>query len=227
MGSSLTSERKEKTLRSGCGTIWAGTLLWALCSAPVWSAQSEGGDATTATGEATIFPEPSAFASVEKWAEAIWIVQNRSGFTAELESAQPSYLVGEKAVFRFRTSRDCYLTLLNIGASGKLIMLLPNPYHPNPEETLVRAGRGWTTFPSAQDFEFTIQPPVGRERIKAVCTTRPLRVFENIDVSREFFQLQKQDRVRMRNVRPTRRPLDPQEWSVAQVQVTTRSAKAK
>lgn len=208
-------------------TVWAGLLLMALWACPVGSAQSEKSSAPPATGDTTIFPEPRAFASVEEWVEAIWTVQNRSGFTTELESAEASYQVGEKALFRFRTTQNCYLSLFNIGASGKLTMLLPNPYHPNPEQTLVRAGMGWTTVPSIEDYDIVIRPPVGRERIKAVCTTRPFRVFENIDVSREFFQLNKQDTGRMRNVRPTKRPLNPEEWSVAQIQVTTRASAAK
>lgn len=213
-------------MRTRCGMVWAGTVLLALLVFPASSAKAEERGASPAIGETGIFPEPRAFASVEKWVEAIWTVQNRYGFQAELESAQPSYRVGEKAVFRFRTSQDCYLTLLNIGASGKLTMLLPNPYHPNPEQTLVQVGMGWITVPSVEDFEFRIQSPLGRERIKAVCTTRPFRIFENVDVSQEFFQLHKQDTARLRNVRPTRRPLDSKEWSVAQVQVTTKAGAA-
>jgi len=93
------------------------------------------------------------------------------GFRIRVWAKKPRYRVGERAVLNFQADRDAYVTLFNLGTSGKLTLLYPNPFAQN---NFVRAGE-IVQFPRMADpFEYVIEGPRGTERIKAIATTRPL-----------------------------------------------------
>ncbi len=77
------------------------------------------------------------------------------------------YLVGDSIVVRFRTTSDCYLTLLNVGTSGKLTILFPNALHP---DNFVRAGDLHQIPDRGDGFEYRLGGPPGTERLKAIAT---------------------------------------------------------
>lgn len=167
-------------------------------------------------------PSPAPTQSVGEWAEDLWNQRNSEGFRTEIEPLRPSYHVGETAQFRFRTTQDCYLTVLNIGPRGTMTMLLPNFERPTPNLTLVRSNMGWVTFPSEEDgFEFSINPPLGAERVKAICTKTPTKLFENVDLKQGLLQLSDQDRFKLRDIGVSQKALGPEDWSAAQTQVIT------
>jgi len=83
---------------------------------------------------------------------------------AERESRR--YRVGEKVVFSVETTRDCYLTLLNIGTSGQVKVLLPNQFQ---RGNLLRAGVSQRVPESGSSFEFTLSGPPGTEGVMAIC----------------------------------------------------------
>lgn len=92
-------------------------------------------------------------------------------FRIRVWAGKPSYRVGETAVVSFQADRDAYVTLFNLGTSGKLTLLYPNPFARN---NFVRAGEV-VQFPRRSDaFEYVIDGPRGTERIKAIATTTPL-----------------------------------------------------
>lgn len=92
-------------------------------------------------------------------------------FRIRVWAQKPSYRVGERAVVSFQADRDAYVTLFNLGTSGKLTLLYPNPFARN---NFVRAGEV-VQFPRRSDgFEYVIEGPRGTERIKAIATTAPL-----------------------------------------------------
>ncbi len=123
-----------------------------------------------------------------RWVEAFWDLRNPSGFHTELVADRPQYRIGEKAGFRFRTTEDCYLTVVSIGVSGSWIVLSPNQYRSDLRQTLVRAADGWVPIPHpTQDrFEFTVDRPLGTERIKTICTKQPVALVRNMDFSRGY-----------------------------------------
>ena len=182
------------------------------------------GGVKPATQPVAPIPPPTKDQSVREWGEALWDQQVASAFKTELEPVKPTYQVGQDAEFRFRTMRDCYLTVVNIGPTGGFTQLLPNPWRPSPEQTLVRARQGWIIIPSSEEFGFTIDPPVGTERVKAFCTTKAVQLLEGIDVRKDLLQLspdKEQDRNRLRGMRPYGKDRAPLELSVASTQVIT------
>jgi hypothetical protein len=175
-----------------------------------------------AAGPSSVIPTPAPSQSVGKWVEDLWDQRNSEGFKTEIEPLRSSYRVGETAEFRFRTNQDCYLTVLSIGPSGTMTMLLPNFERPTPDMTLVRANMGWIAFPSADDgFQFTIGPPLGSERVKAICTKTPMKLFENVDLKSGLLQVSEKDRFKLRDLGVSKKTLSPDNWSAAQTQVIT------
>lgn len=175
-----------------------------------------------AAAPSSVVPTPAPSQSVGKWVEDLWDQRNSEGFKTEIEPLRSSYRVGETAEFRFRTNQDCYLTVLSIGPSGTMTMLLPNFERPTPNMTLVRADMGWITFPSADDgFQFTINPPLGTERVKAICTKTPTKLFENVDLKKGLLQLSEQDRLKLRDIGVSTKAQRPEDWSTTQTQVIT------
>lgn len=81
-----------------------------------------------------------------------------------------TYQVGEPVSFEFRSERDCYLTLLDVGTSGHITILYPNAFH---RDTFVKAGQVVTVPASDRDFKMTVSSPPGREMVVALATTRP------------------------------------------------------
>lgn len=173
-----------------------------------------------ASESAPILQAPAPTQSAEDWIEELWLLTNPGGFKTYLRPERPMSKVGEKMQFQFRTDEDCYLTVFNIGTSGKLTMLVPNST--DSRERLIRKSDGWITFPSARDgFNFTVDPPLGTERLQSFCTAIPMRLIESADLQNGFFQLSRNDHAKTRNIRPTTKVLSLQEWSVADAQVTT------
>jgi hypothetical protein len=88
-------------------------------------------------------------------------------------SARDSWTMGERVRLCVRSSRDCYLSLFNVGPTGNVTILLPNAHRQN---VLVRAGERFT-FPSQLDsVQFELLGPPGRERLLALASSRPLRL---------------------------------------------------
>jgi hypothetical protein len=102
---------------------------------------------------------------VEVWAE-------RAGSQGSLDQAPKEQLVqakvGDLIRFNFRAERDCYLSLVNLGTSGKVTVLFPNRYCPSG---FVRAGKVYRTeTPGEMPFKIRATGPAGRELVKAIAT---------------------------------------------------------
>ncbi len=175
----------------------------------------------------TPIPVPGSSQPFADWVEQFWNTENpEAGFRTELHPGKSAYPVGENAMFRFTTTQDCYLTLVNIGTSGKWTLLLPNPYQPHTRNTLVRAGTQGRMFPSPEDgFEFTVGPPLGSERIKAICTTKPIAIITGINLDQTFFSLSV-DTPKWRDLQVTKAASSDQtfDWSSAKAGIDTIAA---
>lgn len=149
-----------------------------------------------------------------QWVENFWDLQNPSGFKTELRPEREQYHRGEKAVFRFRTTRDCYLTAVNIGASGAWTVLLPNTFRSDPKHTLIRASEGWVRLPSNADgFDFSVGAPFGTERVKTICALRPITLIANMNLTQSLFQLTPREASRLRDLKVTQATMREEDWS--------------
>lgn len=80
--------------------------------------------------------------------------------------------VGDAIRFNFRADRDCYLTLINVGTSGKITVLFPNQYQP---DGFIEGGRIYQTETKGEmPFKIRAKGPVGRELVKVIATLEPL-----------------------------------------------------
>jgi hypothetical protein len=76
----------------------------------------------------------------------------------------------------FRATRDCYLTLLNIGTSGKLTVLFPNT---EQRDNFIVAGRIYQIPSPEAEFGFQLQGPPGLEKLKAIATLTRRELLES------------------------------------------------
>ena len=93
------------------------------------------------------------------------------------------YRIGDRIVVYFRSDEDCYLTLFNIGTSGKLTILFPNYLFQN---NFTRADRIYAIPGDEYPFEYELSGPPGVEKIKAIATTSKLNLMD-FEFSREEF----------------------------------------
>ena len=110
----------------------------------------------------------------------LWTAPAPAGGARDLnvtaKKKKAGYRTGQKIVVGFRASRDCHLTLLNIGTSGKLTVLFPNSLHP---DNLIKAGRDYRIPEADDDFEYELQGPPGVEKLKAVATLKKVTLLES------------------------------------------------
>jgi hypothetical protein len=90
----------------------------------------------------------------------------------ELWAAKNDYRIGEKVTFYFQTNRDAYVTLINKGTSGKVAVLLPNPYAP---PILIKGGTRYAVPGKDETYELPISGPPGEELVWAVATLKPIQ----------------------------------------------------
>lgn len=81
---------------------------------------------------------------------------------------------GETITFTIEADRDCYVTIMDMGTSGRIVRLWPNQY--SQGENLVKAHTP-RRFPSEADrFQYKIGGPSGVERIIAYATSQPGKI---------------------------------------------------
>ncbi len=96
------------------------------------------------------------------------------GVVAWVDHADNTYAVGEQVRLFVKASKDAYLTVLNVGASGRTTVLFPNAHQP---ETRVAANRVVEVPPPDSGTRIRVSGPTGRELIKVIATTHPNPLF--------------------------------------------------
>jgi hypothetical protein len=87
------------------------------------------------------------------------------------KGANPTYRLGDEMTLHVQAEQSCQVVLLNVGATGRLTLLLPNRFRP---ELALRAGEQVTLPDPAMGFAFTAGRPAGCQYTKAIATLRPL-----------------------------------------------------
>lgn len=95
------------------------------------------------------------------------------GVRVWMEGNRTELGIGELVVFHAESERDGYLTVVDLGTDGDVMVLLPNPFE---RENRIEAGQTFT-FPSEEmGFDIPAQPPAGRGMVKAFLTPEPLDI---------------------------------------------------
>lgn len=104
----------------------------------------------------------------------------RVTLTADKTVAKP----GDDLTLTFSADRECYLTLMDLGTSGRIVRLWPNDYSGRDNRIEANVKR---SFPGPGDnFRFRIGGPDGVERLIAYATSEKGRILSE----QEFQQLQ-------------------------------------
>jgi len=99
-----------------------------------------------------------------------------------------TYKIGDKINLYFNSERDCYLTLMNYGTSGKLTILLPNAIH---QDNFIKGGRTYAIPGDEYPFDYELSGPAGTEKIKAIATTQKLNLIDLSYKAGEIFPTSK------------------------------------
>jgi len=86
-----------------------------------------------------------------------------------------SYQLGDEITINFTASQDCYLTLINIGTSGKITILFPNAFI---QENFIRANQVYSIPGQEYPFLYKLTGPIGTEKIKVIATIKPVNLIE-------------------------------------------------
>lgn len=87
-----------------------------------------------------------------------------------------AYHIGDRIKVLFRANRDCYLTLLNLGTSGKLTILFPNALY---RDNSISANRVYEIPTKEYGFDYELQGPVGVEKLKVIATLEKIDLVES------------------------------------------------
>jgi len=113
--------------------------------------------------------------------------------TAWLDRQDSVYYIGEEVVFYVKTNQDAYLTLIDVGTSGReSIVIFPNKYRQNNRIKANQVLRIPAVADSAEMFQ--LGGPPGRELIKVIVTTHPLNFFNQTGLTTALGPYQKLNR---------------------------------
>ena len=87
--------------------------------------------------------------------------------TAWVDHPDKTYSFGERVVLNVKTDQDAYVTVLDVGTSGKVHIIFPNRYQ---RDNRVAAGQVVQIPDPRADFAFQVQGPAGSELIKVIAT---------------------------------------------------------
>jgi len=98
----------------------------------------------------------------------------------ELWSNKPSYKIGETMTLHFKTNKDCYVTILDVGTSGKVHILYPNRFSGGGQ---VLAGKTYSIPGRNDGYVIMVEGLPGMEVVRAIATLTPNSATE-IDFSK-------------------------------------------
>ena len=121
-----------------------------------------------------------------------------SDFRVEVWTDKTEYHIGEKDMkFHFRSERDCYLTLIDVGTSGNVIVIFPNLFHQN---NFIKAGIEYVIPNEDDGFKIEVGGPPGIEKIFVIASISRIEI-NNMNYSKEFYRgIKKEDKIATRDL---------------------------
>jgi len=154
-------------------------------------------------------------------AEGLQDIKNpKPGFKVELwaDRKDATYKVGDEVAFFFKASKDCRVTLFNVGTSGKVQIFFPNKYQ---KDNLVKAGKEYR-FPAKEaEYLFRLKGPAGEDLVKAIATIDDVTLVAAADVkpAGEVKEVVKPQSALARDVEIALKPVKTERWSEAELVV--------
>ncbi len=92
--------------------------------------------------------------------------------------ATPSYQPGEAITISVSVTQDSYVYLFNVRSNGEVTQILPNELDDFGRSNFLRAGETKTFPPSNANYRFTVDRPLGLDKVIAVASRNPLSTRE-------------------------------------------------
>jgi hypothetical protein len=137
----------------------------------------------------------------------------------KLWAEKSRYKVGEAVRVFFEANKDAYVTLVNVGTSGRITILYPNKFSPSNE---VKAGKTYSVPGAGEQYDLVLSGPTGVELVYALGTSTPTQ-FAEANFAREAFPTvnDKADVLtRDINVAVKKIPLKEQASALVEIEVT-------
>lgn len=94
--------------------------------------------------------------------------------TAWVDHEDNTYAFGENVVLSVKTNQDAYLTIVDVGTSGRVHIIFPNRFQ---ADNRIRAGQAIQVPDPRADFDFQVNGPAGTELIKVIASPDPTPLF--------------------------------------------------
>lgn len=115
----------------------------------------------------------------------VWTGGSSSRDITVRPKTSPTYRIGENINVYFRSEKNCYMTLINFGTSGKLTVLFPNAHHTS---NFILGNKVYEIPGEEYPFEYQLTGPPGTEKLKAIATTQRTNLM-NLDLSKGLFHV--------------------------------------
>ena len=99
---------------------------------------------------------------------------------AWVDRPDSAYARGERVRMFVKTSKDAYVTIVNVDPAGETTVLFPNRYQVNNR---VRAGRALEIPAPGSGSRVVVRGPVGTELLKVIASTEPVPLFEAMQLA--------------------------------------------
>jgi len=153
--------------------------------------------------------------------EAIEDIKNpEAEFEVELwvDREEGTYKPGEEIKFFFKSSKDCYLTLIDVGTSGQVTILFPNEYQ---KDNKVKAGVTYSIPKEGARYVCRAREPVGEEVVKAIATLDETSLYEEEDVKpstpeKPFSEFKESEKKVAKDIVIALKPVNTKRWADAE-----------
>lgn len=137
-------------------------------------------------------------------------------WTDKKDTAKDIHYIGDEVVFFFKTNKDCHLTLINVGTSGKVNVIFPNKHQ---HDNLVKAGVEYRVPAEGSAYMFRIDRPAGNDLVKAVATLDNVPLLPEQDIKTEDVSqsVEKPQSEIARDISVALRPVDSKRWAESEL----------
>jgi outer membrane protein OmpA-like peptidoglycan-associated protein len=124
------------------------------------------------------------------------IRQDNPDFKIRLKpvSKVEKFRVGDRMAFEVTSNKDAYLTIIDVGTSGKAHVIFPNRWN---RDNKIRKGKTYRIPGSDADYSFKLTGRPGVNYVKAIATLEPTRILPrdlDADVEEGFAEIRDLDK---------------------------------
>ena len=139
-----------------------------------WYKDDSSGDCFKVQIRAEVLPDEQKASNVAKHVQAN--DDPSMPLNVRLWTNSKKYKTGEKVKIYLKANKPFYARILYNDASGAILQLLPNPFR---TATYFNGGIVYEIPNNEDDFDLTVTPPLGAERISVYASTSPLGEIES------------------------------------------------